>query len=155
MGRALIAALVILAGCDLSEYREISHYGPIAIADASVALDDAVIALEDTMPVEDGPTDAIADATDPSMTMPDAMPDAMENSNSPPDGGDGGDGGVGAVDALGPDTPQPPGHPVGGSHDDTIQSFYACSTGDGASAVPLLLAILALRRRAYRGSRVA
>jgi hypothetical protein len=120
----------------------------------------------------DAGTDAMTDAGTDAMTdagtdaMPDAPPDSMVDAAipdapvTPPDAvvdagvTDGGPGDGSLTDALGPDAREPPGLPVGGSHDDNIQSFYACSTGDGASALPLLLAILALRRRSYRGSGV-
>ena len=87
----------------------------------------------------------------PSPTIPDAMTDG-----GLADGGlaDGGPGDGSPTDALGPDARQPPHNPVIGSDDATIKSFYTCSTGTGGAALPIVLAILALRRRSFRGSGV-
>jgi MYXO-CTERM domain-containing protein len=121
---------------------------PDAMVDAMVdAMPDAMVdampdAMVDAMPdamVDAAPMpmpDAMIDAAP--MPMPDAAVDAMPTDGGPGDGS--------LTDALAPDG-RGPGFPVGGSNDDEIQSFYACSTGEGASALPLLLAILALRRR--------
>lgn len=150
------AVLALVASCDPLSYGQRQQ---LAIGDGGATVDDAFMAFDDLPPPVDSPTeagpDATIDAPPPILPdamsdgMPDAMPDAMVDAGidaAPTDGGPG-DGSL--TDALGPDARDPPGLPVGGSTDDTIQSFYACSTGDGASAVPLLLAIsiLALRRR--------
>jgi hypothetical protein len=109
-------------------------------------------AIDAAVPDAGVPDSSVPDASVPDSSVPDAsVPDA-----GVPDGGlvDGGPGDGSLSDALNPDAREPPGLPVGGSNDDDIKSFYACSSGDGASALPLLLAILALRRRPFRGSGV-
>lgn len=146
LARWLTGALIVLGACDPLSFSERAQR---AIGDGGVAIDDAIVVVDDVAPpadspVEGGPPDVLADAATP--VVPDAsLPDAGVPDAGPP--GDGGPGDGSLTDALGPDARQPPGLPVGGSNDDQIHSFYACSTGDGASALPLLLAILALRRR--------
>lgn len=163
LARWLTGALIVLGACDPLSFSERAQR---AIGDGGVAIDDAVIVVDDVAPpadspIEGGPPDVLADA--PMEGGPDAVvdaglpdaatpvvPDASLPDAGVPDAGPPGDGGPGdgsLTDALGPDARQPPGLPVAGSNDDQIHSFYACSTGDGASALPLLVAILALRRR--------
>lgn len=115
-------------------------------------------AMADAMPDADVPDamgvpdaampDAMIDAGVPDAAMP---PDAPPDASVPPDGSvppdDGGPGDGSLSDALPVDAREPPDLPVGGANGENIKSFYACSTGEGASALPLLLAILALRRR--------
>ncbi len=158
-------ALIVLAtSCDPLSFGEEAHYAIVGDGgDGGATVDDTLVVPDASppidmptegpppdasppidMPTEGPPPDAMVDAA------PDAMVDAAPDASLPPDAGPPGDGGPGdgsLSDALNPDARQPPGLPVGGSHDDEIHSFYACSTGDGASALPLLLAILALRRR--------
>ncbi len=152
LARWLTGALIVLAACDPLSFGERAQH---AFGDGGVAIDDAVIVVDDVAPladspIEGGPPDALADAglPDTGLPMP-VVPDASLPDAGAPDAppGDGGPGDGSLTDALGPDAREQPGLPVGGSHDDQIHSFYACSTGDGASALPLLLAILALRRR--------
>jgi MYXO-CTERM domain-containing protein len=157
--RWLCAALIVLAaGCDPLAFGE---HEQLALGDGGPATMDAFGELEDApsppvdMPIEgvaDAPAEAIVDALPDATTVPDAAtpPDAaVVDASVPPDAlTDGGPGDGSLTDAL-PDAPDRPGLPGEGSHEDQIQSFYACSTGDSASAWPLglALAILALRRR--------
>lgn len=167
------ALIAFVAGCDPLTFGESRQ---LAIGDGGIVMvDDALVDVDDAPPPADAPVEGAADAPTegpppdapmeggPDAALPDAavpdaaVPDAAMPDAALPDAGVPDDGGVvdgSLTDALAPDAPDRPGGSVSGAHEGRIQSFYACSTGDGASALPLLLAILVLRRRPIRGSGV-